>query len=143
MKKKHLKYVYPFKIIDIKTNSFLMEEIENPDSLNIENIEFLIRPSFGFDKEKELVLVKLSIAYIYEASEILKADFDIVFKCEKLDTLEQKNANFLSSLLGISFSTIRGLLISKTASCKLSNVYLPIINPLEIIKNELKDIKEQ
>ncbi|MDY0140618.1 MAG: hypothetical protein RBR97_01840 [Bacteroidales bacterium] len=141
MSKKKLKYVYPFSISEIKTNSFFMTEINDDAPFNPDHVEFFIRPAFGFDKEKKMILMKIAITYLYEGEEILKAEFDTIYKCDKLSKEEFSNKNLLASLLGISFSTIRGILISKTGTCKLSDIYLPIINPSEIIKNEFDTFK--
>jgi hypothetical protein len=46
-------------------------------------------------------------------------------------------------LLGISFSTIRGIILNRTLGEFMNNIYLPIINPKEIIEGELGNKDEE
>ena len=53
MESQELKYEYPFRIIDLKTNSFFVQEVDDDEIENFDakKLEFGIRPSFGFDEK--------------------------------------------------------------------------------------------
>lgn len=141
MKEKNLTIQFPYKIIGIKTNSFSEvslseEEIEN---FNPDEIEFGIRPSFGFNDELRAVKVNYIITYAYNNKELLKIDVDTIFEYADLDDFDSKGKSFLASILGISFSTIRGIILNRTIGSYLNSIYLPIINPTEIIDDQITE----
>lgn len=143
MESKELKYEYPFRIIEIKTNSFFVQEIndEEIDSFDAKKLEFGIKPSFGFDENSNVIKVNFIISYNYNEKEILKIDVDTIFECAKVEGFDIKDKNLLAMLLGISFSTIRGIILNRTIGNFINNFYLPIINPTEIINEEFKDLE--
>ena len=48
---------------------------------------------------------------------------------------------FLATILGLSISNTRGMMIAKSTGTILENAILPILNPFDIIKNIFKDQK--
>jgi len=143
MESQKLKYEYPFRIIDLKTNSFFVQEIGDDEIENFDakKLEFGIRPSFGFDEKSNFVKVNFVITYHYNEQEILKIDVDTIFECAVIKDFDIKNKNLLATLLGISFSTIRGIILNRTIGSFINKFYLPIINPSEIINEEFNDSK--
>lgn len=141
MGNQELKYEYPFRIISLKTNSFFVQEIDDDEIVKFEDrkLEFGIRPSFGFDEKSNIIKVNFVITYNYNEIEILKIDVDTIFECAAIDGFNIKDKNLLASLLGISFSTIRGIILNRTIGSFINKFYLPIINPTEIIEEEYKD----
>ncbi|MBI9015570.1 MAG: hypothetical protein JEZ08_25350 [Clostridiales bacterium] len=141
MKGKNLTIQFPYKIISLKTNSFSEISLsdEEIDDFNPDAIEFGIKPSFGFNDELRAVKVNYIITYTYNSKELLKIDVDTVFEYADIEGFDSKSKAFLASILGISFSTIRGIILNRTIGSFLNNIYLPIINPTEIIDDQVKN----
>jgi len=140
MENKNLKFEYPFRIVDLKTNSFSVQNLSDEEISNFEpeKIEFGIKPGFGFNDELHIVKVNFSISYNYNTLEILKINVDTIFEFKPLPDLDIHDKKILAMLLGISFSTIRGIILNRTIGSFMNNIYLPIINPTEIVDEEFK-----
>ncbi len=141
MKGKKLEIQFPYKIINIKTNSFSEVNLSEDeiDNFKATDIEFRIKPSFGFNDELHAVKVNYAISYLYNDTEILKIDVDTVFEYINNDNFNSRDRGFLASILGISLSTIRGIILNRTIGSFLNNIYLPIINPTEIIEDQFQE----
>lgn len=137
MENKVLIHRFPFKIVDLKTNSFSEQNLseEETQNFNPDILEFNIQPGFGFNKEKNFIKVNFVISYLYKEKEILKIDVDTVFEFVKHDDLDLENKTILSTVLGVSFSTIRGIILNRTIGSFMNKIYLPIINSTEIIED--------
>lgn len=131
-----LKSGYPFRIIELKTNSFSAQNLsdEETENFNPDNIEFGIKPGIGFNEELSAVKIGFIVTYNYNGQEILKIDVDTVFEFNKGVDIDMHDKNILAMMLGISFSTIRGVILNRTIGSFMNNIYLPIINPQEIIE---------
>lgn len=141
MEEKNLSLQFPYKIIGLKTNSFSeisLSELEL-ETFDPANIEFGISPSFGFSDDLCAVKVNYIIVYLYKGKEIMKIDVDTIFEYANAEGFDSKSKSFLASLLGISFSTIRGIILNRTIGSILNTIYLPIINPTEIIEDQFSE----
>ncbi|MGD9993481.1 MAG: hypothetical protein AB7S69_09295 [Salinivirgaceae bacterium] len=140
MEKRKIKYEFPFRIIDLKTNSFFIQNISNSDleDFNADDIEFAFKPGFGFNEDLRVVKVNIEVSYQYKKNVLLKIDVDTIFEFEEAEDLDIKNKKKLAQLLGIAFSTVRGVILNRTIGNFMNNIYLPIINPTEIIEEEFK-----
>ena len=71
MESQKLKYEYPFRIIDLKTNSFFVQEIGDDEIENFDakKLEFGIRPSFGFDEKSNFVKFPgVDVGFVYKTN---------------------------------------------------------------------------
>lgn len=139
--KNDLKFEYPFRIIDLKTNFFSAQNLsdEEIENFNPDHIEFGIKPGIGFNEDLNAVKINFIVTYDYQEQELLKIDVDTVFEFRTEAKKDMENSTILAMLLGISFSTIRGIILNRTIGSFMNNIYLPIINPSEIIKGEFQD----
>jgi hypothetical protein len=144
MEDKQLKYEFPYRIVELKTNSFSVQNLsdEAASEFNPEEVEFSFKPAFGFNEEDKAVKVNINVVYIYRDIEILKINVDIVYEFVKEIEIEIKDKNILAQLLGIAFSTIRGIILNRTIGNFMNDIYLPIINPTEIVEDIFKDDEE-
>lgn len=142
MADKKLKYEHPFRIIDIKTNSFFTKDLNTNDTeiFSEEDLKYKIRPTFGFEENKRLIKINLLIIYSYRKEDYLKIDVDTIYELAPVDGLNLQDVGLLSSLLGIAFSTTRGIILNLTVGTFLNKFYLPIINPTEIVQAEFKKL---
>jgi len=141
MEKNELKYEFPFRIYNIKTNSFAEQEIDEEEAKVFDETKlgFNFTPSFSYDEDLKLVKVNIVVAYEYEEKQLLKIDTDTVFEFISFDGFLVKedsvDKKVLATLLGIAFSTVRGIIINRTIGSFINKFYLPIINPTEIIND--------
>ena len=137
MESKELINKYPFKIVDLKTNSFSEVNLSEDEisSFNPDLLDFLILPELGFNTEKRLVKVNFMVSYSYKEKEILKIDVDTIFEFEEVEGLNLQHKTLLATVMGIAFSTIRGIILNRTIGSFLNNIYLPILNSSEIIED--------
>ncbi|HKK59725.1 MAG TPA: hypothetical protein VJ937_09615 [Salinivirga sp.] len=144
MEDKQLKYEFPYRIVELKTNSFSVQNLSDEDisEFNPEEVEFSFKPAFGFNEEDKAVKVNINVMYIYRDIEILKINVDIVYEFVKELEIEIKDKNILAQLLGIAFSTIRGIILNRTIGNFMNDIYLPIINPTEIVEDIFKEDEE-
>lgn len=93
------------------------------------------------DLEQQLVKVTLQITLSTDAE--LKASFlyDFVYKVDNLSEYivgnEEKTvftAQFVGTLLGISYSTMRGIFYQKFKELNVSEILLPVINPNDLLQ---------
>ena len=137
MENKELLHRFPFKIVNLKTNSFSEQNLSEEEIQDFDPnlVEFNIQPGFGFNKKLNLIKVNFVITYLYKKKEILKIDVDTVFEFVKQDDLNLEDKTILATVLGVSFSTIRGIILNRTIGSFMNKIYLPIINPTEIIED--------
>ncbi|MDI9553353.1 MAG: hypothetical protein QM232_06320, partial [Bacteroidota bacterium] len=65
-------------------------------------------------------------------------DVDTIFEIAEVENLPLQDKNLLATLLGIAFSTTRGIILTMTVGNFMNKFYLPIINPSEIIEDSFK-----
>lgn len=106
--------------------------------------------NFSHSENKKSLTVHLSFSYDYDAGrelpfrllayegafEFVIADFDENVSSE--DNNLNVNDTILITLLGISISTARGIIIAKSAGNFINKYYLPIFDPKRI----LQDLRE-
>ena len=131
-------------------DSALLSSFINLDLLKI-NIEFGFK--IDVDISTNLFILHVLVRYQYpkenELEKILELTSSNYFEIENLDNLiEMSNdegikdkANILPTLLGFSISTLRGILVVKTAGTVLADYPLPIVNPTDICKKTSIDKK--
>lgn len=141
MEKNELKYEFPFRIYNIKTNSFAEREIDEEDAKFFDEtkLDFILKPSFAYDEELKLVKVNIVVSYEYEGNKLLQIDTDTIFEFISFEGFLIKDGaedkNMLATLLGIAFSTVRGIIINRTVGSFINKFYLPIINPTAIVND--------
>jgi len=118
--------------IQIDTISFDNKLLQSFSPNEKENVGVVL--DFAHNRQDERVLIELSLTI----DGMIKATVSFHYKITDLSrfyTVENDIANFdkpfLSQLCGISYATLRGMLLSSTA--ETSNALLPIIDPNLIV----------
>lgn len=134
-------------IVDFK---LLKGQVETPDDFAIENVEghhLENSLELAFNLEDKLVKADFTVTISTESKqknkEEAKGSFHLVFifKVENLEQLaipnENKmielNANLGNALSSITYSTSRGILITRLQGTALQNFILPVINPNSLL----------
>jgi len=131
-----------FKILDFSHNE---PAIEN---LNLAKTDFQMnfRTGFKADKKESTVSVRLKVEIQLKHTELIpvgNADVEFTFKAIGLDKLfidEQEisiPAEFLTTLISLSYSTTRGIILAKGAGTILEKAIIPIIDPHKLLPKEL------
>lgn len=136
------------KLVNIKTNTFYIGE---PDTQFIESFDDnLLNVGVGVklsqSEAKNTLTFNLAFSYDYDINgehPIKLLDFDGSFEYEIANfkdnvTIKGKKLivdnNLMATLLGISISTARGIIVAKSAGGFINKFYLPIFNPMEIVR---------
>lgn len=117
------------------------------DSKLIEGHEFNVNLDMHFDETNKVVLAKLDFDISTKSSEKVeeaKGAFELVFAfhVDNLeDLLERDKENELvvhaglsNAIASVSYSTSRGILLTRFQGTALSGFILPIVNPNELLK---------
>jgi len=110
-------------------------------SIASENPLMKVAQKVQHDLDQQLVKVTLQITL--STSNELRASllYDFVYKVENLpDFIVDKNekavftAQFIGTLLGISYSTMRGIFYQKFKELNIPEILLPVLNPNDLLK---------
>lgn len=114
----------------IKEDNNMVFEIgvTNNTNLNKSSIEIIILVKIFLDKTKKIELGEVKTSNIFEVMNLKKH----IRVEDKKNTLPEV---LLASIVGISISNTRGILIAKAAGTVLSNAVIPVINPSELIRS--------
>lgn len=147
---------FALKLIKVKIEEINFKEPEE-NFINNFNEDFL-KISVGFkffhNLDKEILSVSLHILYDYQKEENdlkislldYKGTFDFHIKnLNNILKIEKDGTNFpdviLETVLGISISSGRGIIIAKTAGSFVNKFYLPILDARELLKNYSENIQ--
>lgn len=110
----------------------------------------------GLNQKEKLAKLILKFEIIAVLSKKAKQEskgtfnFEYIFHIENMEEyVIKRKREFLvknvlgANLLGISYSTSRGLIIAKTKGTFLENAFLPIIHPDELVKTTNKSKKKK
>ncbi|MFZ4752818.1 MAG: hypothetical protein ACOYLG_05690 [Chitinophagaceae bacterium] len=129
----------------------LKGQIDAPEDFTIENVEgHDIENSFdlGFDLENKLVRTELDVKITTKSkvsvSTEAKGHFTLVFifEVDNLNELAVLNAdnlidldpNLANALASVTYSTARGILLTRLQGTALQNFILPIVSPNKLLK---------
>ena len=135
-----------YQLRKIRQNNFAFNNKFRGGS-NVPEINFNIQQSFEFQSEEKQLNITLLVNLIEAKTKNLLASLEIGYDyyIQEYEELTQTNeipVSFLAVLLGLSLSSTRGILFSKTAGTILENYYLPILNPTGIIHNLINSNKQ-
>lgn len=102
--------------------------------------------SFGvnFDNDEKAIAIEIGIKIFFSPEQKKKLGTIVsntIFKIQDFEKFVSVDnyefpEDFIIMLMSISFSTLRGIVVEKTASTLQHSIILPIINVKEIIKNQ-------
>jgi len=140
--------IIPENIHLIQINWVREETIINPKKLEqIPNYDFRINYKMKHNVDKEIVKIGI---FVSMSGEIKKEtinqggnyEVDFVFKIDELSSHYQLIQNkplfdgmFVGTLLGISYSTLRGMLFSSWRNTVLEKVILPVVSVQELLES--------
>lgn len=110
-------------------NSVFEIGVTNNTNLSKNKIDVIILVKIFLDKTKKIELGEVKTSNMFEIKD-LKKHILVENKKSKLPEV------LLATIVGISVSNTRGILIAKAAGTILSNAIIPVINPTELIRGQ-------
>lgn len=122
-------------------------------SFDKHEVGFAFSFSYDWSLEKNHFSVYVDVYYKYGPDKeitLLHYAGDVTYYIEDLANFfqekEQESAlprQFLAILTGIAISSIRGMITARTLGHPQNQIYLPILNPSEIVKSHLAQLDEE
>lgn len=141
-----------FKLIHVGVLDFAFNQIKKEFDPNSFPVGYHIDPKIGINIPMSHITVTLIItATIIPTKEsFLKTTSLFVFEIAKINDIAEIGQNntvafknikdkkpFLASLIGISYSTMRGIIMEKGSGTILQSNFLPLIDPNTFIKDQI------
>lgn len=141
-----------FKLIQIITTEFGFTQIVKKFEKTAVSVNYNIEPKIGFRLELSQMIVTLEVtAMIISTKEsFFKASSTFVFEIANINDIVQKSSDnvlsfkdvnqkkpFIASLIGIAYSTMRGIIIEKGSGTILQTEFMPLIDPNVFIKEQI------
>lgn len=115
---------------------------------DLENKDFQMNIAQSIKHNLDTRSFKISLLVSFSCTEHTFAEYlyDFYFKVENmLEFVSEVNGKtaftgqLLGTLIGLSYSTLRGILYSRLAETKLNGVILPVVNPNELLQSKIAE----
>lgn len=138
-------------LVQIKTVKGLINTELDALDAHVSEYDFNFDVSVGVNANERIVgiLFKVAITALGSQKEVLQLNasytHELVFEVENLEDFTDPQENMpepkvdkfmLGTLLGIAYSTIRGIVYTRTQGTALKGVLLPVVDPKRFIKTE-------
>lgn len=145
------KHIFEASLLTIEEFKIVKGNIENPedfDSGTIEGFEVNNNLTIGFRVEDQLAKADLYVKVHSKSKNIDEAvgefHFVFIYSVENLNDFVKAdtdnglivNKELFESISEISYSTARGVLLTKVQGGSLENFILPIVNPMKSTKDK-------
>lgn len=155
MSEKNIPPVVSYRIHQIRELEFSLtaQPDEFRDSFDKQEVGFAFSFSYDWDVEESLFRVFVEVDYKYGPDKktiLLHYAGDVTYYIKDLANFfqdkEQESAlprQFLAILTGIAISSIRGMITARTLGHSQNQIYLPILNPSEIVESHLAHLDKE
>ena len=117
------------------------EFFDNTTNLKNNEIEMHVAQSVQHSFETKAFKISIHVVFTCEKAKFAEYLYDFIFEVDNfLDFLTEDEGKqvfekqIVGTLVGISYSTLRGIVYSKLSDTNLNGFILPVINPNEILK---------
>lgn len=115
--------------------------INDIDVNDVVNFDFKIAHNTRHNLNDERVKIELYINLLSENETRIRFHIDFHYSIDDLKDHYELNENdipifdgqFISTLIGISFSTARGIIFQQLKETKLNGIILPVVSPVKIL----------
>lgn len=135
--------IHPFKIEVI--DSYINDNLENKEP----NFDFSVAHTVQHNLKDGRIKITMFINLLSDTNnEVgIKFNIDFHYKIDDLEDHYQLNENkspvfsliFIATIVGISFSTARGIIFSQLQNTKLNSLILPVIDPIKMLAPKAQD----
>ena len=142
-----------YRLMRVNTEKFVFElPHEKFEIKSLELINYHVDPKVMFDVEGAFIIIKCIIkANVIETEEVVMeietyfkfsvenlADY-VVTKGNNTEFKDYKDNQFLGLLIGVAYSTMRGIILERLRGTFIESQFLPVINPMYFIKNKVEE----
>ncbi|MCS4165225.1 hypothetical protein [Sphingobacterium sp. BIGb0116] len=115
---------------------------------DLKDKEFQMNIAQSIKHNLERKSFKISFLVSFSCTEHIFAEYlyDFYFKVDNmLDFLSEKDGRaaftgqLLGTLIGLSYSTLRGILYSRLAETNLNGIILPVVNPNDLLNSKISE----
>ncbi|HKJ68551.1 MAG TPA: hypothetical protein VKA68_11385 [bacterium] len=133
-----------FRIESFDVKSFDYKSPEQSVRRNAKVI-FNITPSLRIKSKDKLIKLGMGVKIMYRKKDpilLVELETETVFLVHNIDELKVDEEHidipepFLTTLLSLTYSTIRGILIERLKETKLEKFVLPVIDPSTLLPSE-------
>lgn len=134
--------------IDLFHIDILKSEIKEGTKPSDPSYELEVAHTTGHNLKDERIKLKLIIKLSDNSKGDNRANYEIDFhfkinKLQNFYTIKEDQSpllsgNLIATLLGISFSTARGILYERLANTNFKGVILPIVSPIKMLETKIK-----
>jgi len=147
-------------LLNIRTVRGNIDSKNEADSESVAGHTFSFEVQSGMDTDKNIIglLLTIDIEAVDNSDQPLgirgSYTHELIFQTENmLDFVEEKERDgktekiidslLVSTLIGIGYSTVRGIIFSRTQGTSLNSVIIPIIDPKKLMVNPVKNNDEE
>lgn len=141
-----------FRIVSISDEHFEQNFTENEfENISEDNLKFQYKISTVLKLSDDIILVTPSVKYAYNGKTLVKADATFKFSVINLNNaieIDKENqslnvkADIFPSLVSAAYSSLRGIIYTRTANTPLSYYPLPMIEVKTLIEKNGISIEE-
>ena len=132
-------YTMPSKEFDIKKNVVVSYYVDPQLMFNVKEEHIIINCKIKCSiLETQELIMEIETLYVFIVDNLGKY---VVTKDTKTEFIDKKNLAFLASLIGLSYSTSRGIVLEKCRGTIVETQVMPVINPMKFIK-PIEEVKE-
>ena len=115
------------------------------------DINFNIAHNTKHNLEDERIKIELFIDLLSESEKGVKFKIDFFYCIDKMSkyytlndekTIPTFSSRFIMTLLGISYSTARGVIFQQLQETNFKNLILPVVAPSKILKSRINNERE-
>jgi hypothetical protein len=142
-----------FKLSQILSLDFSYRQLTIPFEQASGGVNYNVTPNIAVSLERNEIIVTMSVVgtLTQTKEDFFNASTRFIFLLQNLSSILGKKEdntvqfkdkvqekNLITSLIGISYSTLRGMIIEKGSGTILQMEFLPLVDPQIFLKNNLK-----
>lgn len=138
------------RVAHFTVNEVVIDDESHANEI-IKNLAIEIKTKIAFDEDNKLTMVILKLAYINNTTleNMMEITLETIFRLEPFNEIRVKTEkgikfiddNIAYTILGITFSTARGIIFEKLRGSKLQQFLLPVVDPKILLSNN--DLQRQ
>ncbi|MDR3010862.1 MAG: hypothetical protein LBV59_23245 [Sphingobacterium sp.] len=124
----------------------IRENLELGFDLKDKEFQMNIAQSIKHNLERKSFKISLLVSFSCTEQVFAEYLYEFYFKVENiLDFLSEKDGRtaftgqLLGTLIGLSYSTLRGILYSRLAETNLNGIILPVVNPNALLNSKISE----
>ena len=136
-----------YRIVKFNFNTSINEVIE----IEKENLKYNFKSGFSIRRELNQIGVLLGVDINLDRGQpinIFNSEFEYIFEIDDISKFKHDDKSmtipdqFMITLVSISFSTTRGIILGKSAGTILDKIIMPLIDPKKLLPQKNRKISK-